>query len=415
MPAGRYHLPEPRSAWRWLALALAALPAAASPATFSTVEPSRVEAGSFYHGATLRVSGTVGERSQVAIRVMGASEHHTFNRRGKIGGVIWGGVEHVTFRHAPSLYAVYTSAALAALGGPELRDRIRIGYDPVAARMDVVGTRADRQEMISHFLQLKESEGLYRLAPGSVRLADAERGRRAFEVSVPLPSTAPAGEIEVAVFELADGGVVGEEVARVRLDRVGMPAWLFGLAHRQSGLFGLLAVALLLATGLAVDLLGSWRRARRPHPAVVVVAGLARGLDDAVLASRRRPRSAKDVERMHARYRIFRALLTVNNELLELLAELEEESSWTSFRHVRVRMGIRALFDGTADMVRLLNELTGNRYFDLANVVSSLRADVTQFLARSPGRGRATGRETRHRPSEALRARTGDSGRPASR
>ena len=32
------------------------------------------------------------------IRIKGASEHHVFNRRGKIGGIIWGGVEHVTFR-----------------------------------------------------------------------------------------------------------------------------------------------------------------------------------------------------------------------------------------------------------------------------------------------------------------------------
>jgi pyruvate,water dikinase len=363
---------------------VAVLPGAAASGTFSTVEPSRVEAGSFYRGATLRISGTIGERSQVAVRVTGASEHHTFNRRGKIGGVIWGGIEHLTFRHAPSVYAVYTSAALATVAGPRLRDQLRLGYEGLAARMDVEGTRADRREMISHFFRLKESEGLYRLAPGAVRLADAERGRRAFEVAIFLPSTAPPGEIEVAVLELADGAVVGEDDARVRLERVGMPAWLFALAHRQSALFGLLAVSVLLATGLAVDLLGSWRRAR-PHPAVVVLAGLARGLDDAVLASRRRPRSARDVERMHARYRLFRALLAVNNELLELLSELEEESSWTSFRHVRVRMGIRALFDGTADMVRLLNELTGDRYFDLANVVSSLRADVSQFLATSPG------------------------------
>ncbi|HZY05247.1 MAG TPA: TIGR02186 family protein [Anaeromyxobacteraceae bacterium] len=386
IPAHRRRFPQLRPAGLGLLLAAAAVPGTAAPGSFSAVEPAQVEAGSFYHGASLHVSGTVGERSQVAIRVTGASEHHTFNRRGKIGGVIWGGVEHVTFRHAPSLYAVYSSAALAAVAAPELRDRLRLGYRSVAARMEVEGTREDREEMISHFVRLKESEGLYRVAPGSVRLGDVERGRRAFEVSMPLPSTAPPGELEVAVLELADGTLLGEDVARVRLDRVGMPAWLFRLAHRQSGLFGLLAVSLLLATGVAVDLLGSWRRARRPHPAVVVLAGLARGLDDAVLASRRRPRSAKDVERMHARYRLFRALLAVNNELLELLGELEEESSWTSFRHVRVRMGIRALFDGTADMVRLLNELTGDRYFDLANVVTSLRADVNQLLARSPAR-----------------------------
>jgi pyruvate,water dikinase len=390
---GARHLPGAAAA-----LALALLPRAAAAGAFSSVEPARVQAGTFYDGATLHVRGSIGERSQVAIRVTGSLEHHPFNRRGKIGGIIWGGVEHVTFRRAPSLYALYTSAALTALAGPAVRDQLQLGYEALGARMDVEGTRVDKREMIAHFVGLKESEGLYRLAPGAVRLADSERGRRAFDVAVRLPATAPPGDIEVTVFELADGAVIGEDAARVQLLRVGMPDYLFRLAHERGGLFGLLAVSVLLATGLAVDVLGSRGGLRRSHPAVVVLAGLARGLDDAVMASRHRPRSSRDVERLHARYRLFRDLLTLNNELLELLSDLEEESSWTSFRHVRVRMGIRALFDGTADMVRVLNEMTGDRYFDLANVVASLRADVTQFLAKPPGGDRefpasARGRE----------------------
>jgi rod shape-determining protein MreC len=141
-------------------------------------------------------------------------------------------------------------------------------------------------------------------------------------------------------------------------------------------------------TGVAVDLLGS-RRSRRPHPAVVLLTGIARGVDDTLLTARRRPRSQDEVERMHARYRLFRTLLALNNEVLENLGELEEESSWTSFRHPRVRMGIRALFDGTADMVGVLNELTSNRYFDLTNVVATLRSDVFKFLEQASEREHA--------------------------
>ena len=45
-------------------------------------------------------------------------------------------------------------------------------------------------------------------------------------------------------------------------------------------------------------------------------------------------------------------------------------------------MGIRALFDGTEDMVQVLNLLTGNRYFDLTNVVAGVRSSVMTFLAK---------------------------------
>ena len=365
-------------------LACSLVPRPGGAETFSSVEPVRISAGTFYGGATLDVRGSIGERSQVAIRVMGPSEHHPFNRRGKIGGIIWGGIEHVTFRDAPSLYAVYTSAALAVVAPPAVRAQLQLGYETLEAHIQVEGTQADKGLMIDQFVRLKEGEGLYRVMPGAAQLEDARNGRRNFHVAVRLPATAPPGAIEVAVFELSEGAVVREETLRVKLERVGLPAYLFRLAHERSTLFGFLAVFVLVATGLAVDLLGSWKATRRRHPAVVALTGFAHGIGTALLAARQRPRSPADVARLHEKYRLFRKFLTLNNELLELLSELEEESSWTSFRHPRVRMGIRALFDGTADMVQVLNELTENRYFDLANVVASVRTDVSDFLAKAP-------------------------------
>jgi pyruvate,water dikinase len=377
-----------------LALALPSLllaaclvsPWPAAGETLFSVEPTHISAGTFYSGATLRVRGRVGERSLVAIRVMGPSEHHTFNRRGKIWGLIWGGVEHVTFHHAPSLYAVYTATALPAVAPADVRARLLLGYETLQARMEVVGTESRKEEMVDSFVRLKEREGLYRLAPGAVHLSEAEGGARAFEATVPLPATAPQGEIEVAVFELRDGALIATDTAHVQLERVGMPAYLFRLAHEHGTFFGLLTVLVLLTAGVVVDLIGSRSTARGRHPVVVAVTTLGREVSGAFTAARVRVRSPEDLARIHAKYRLFQTLLTLNNELLELLSELEEESSWTSFRHPRVRMGIRALFDGTADMVRVLNELAEDRYFDLSNVVASVRADVSAFLAKAPER-----------------------------
>jgi pyruvate, water dikinase len=371
-----------------VALALGSAPGRAAEAgPLASVEPRRLEAGSFYAGGQLRVLGSVDERSNVAIRVTGPPERHAFNRRGKIAGLIWGGIEHVTFENAPSLYAVYTSGALGALAPAAERERLRLGYEALVSHIEVRAKSAsiDKPEMIRQLVRLKEAEGLYQVAPGAVHLGEGAGGRRPFEVSVSLPSTATPGDIEVAVFELAEGRVRREEISTVQLERVGMPAALFRLAHEQGTLFGLVAVFVLVLTGVGVDLVGS-KRSTREHPAVVLLTGLVREVDESVLASRRRPRSQADVDRMHAKYGLFRSLLAINNELLENLADLEEESSWSSYRHARVRMGIRALFDGTADMVAGLNELTGNRYFDLTNVVATLRGDVFKFLEKASER-----------------------------
>ena len=86
-------------------------------------------------------------------------------------------------------------------------------------------------------------------------------------------------------------------------------AFLFRLAHEQGTLFGLLAVLVLVTTGLAVDLIGSWKATRSRHPAVVALKGFARGVrGDALLTARQRPRSAADVERLHEKYKTFRKL-----------------------------------------------------------------------------------------------------------
>ena len=359
----------------------------AGAGTFSTVESTRISAGLFYNGATLRVKGSVAEDSQVVIRIKGASEHHVFNRRGKIGGIIWGGIGHVTFRHAPSFYALYTSASLEATAKQAVRTQLQLGYDPLEAQMDVEGTKADKHLLISHFVRFKESEGLYRIVSGAVHLADPQHRQRVFDVAIPLPASTPPGDLEVAVFEFAGGAVVREETTRVSLERVGLPAYLFRLAHESGLLFGLLALFVTVNTGVAVDFLGRLgRRGLSPNrgPILDVASDLHRLVAEGLFSLRMKPRFPEAVERLHAKYRLFRNLLTLNNELLELLAELEEESSWSSLSHPRVRMGIRALFDGTEDMVQVLNQLTGNRYFDLKNVIASVRADVLGFLERMP-------------------------------
>jgi hypothetical protein len=58
-------------------------------------------------------------------------------------------------------------------------------------------------------------------------------------------------------------------------------------------------------TGVGVDLLGA-RGHKRPHPAVVLLTGVARGVDEAVLPSRLRPRSPEQVDRMVSKYRTSR-------------------------------------------------------------------------------------------------------------
>jgi pyruvate,water dikinase len=365
---------------------------------FSSVKPTYIAAGTFYVGSELQVRGTIDAHSQVAIRVLGPPSPQTFNRRAKIAGLIWGGIEHVTFERAPSLFFLFTSATPTVMADPATRREFKLGYESLEAHIDVEGTQADKREMIVQFVRLKEKEGLYHVAAGSVHLGDAQKGGRDFSVSIPLPAAVPPGDIEVTVLELANGRVVRQNRSPVKIERVGIPAFFAHLAHERSLTFGFFTLFVLVGTGVSIGVLGRPRsarlsgaatgslqpdtaaRAEQPGPFSLIV----HEAKNILLGQRPHLGSPKDLALLHKKYDLFRTLLGLNNELLELLAELEEESSWTSFRHPRVRMGIRALFDGTQDMVQVLNELSDNRYFDLSNVIAGIRRDVSEFFLKAP-------------------------------
>jgi pyruvate, water dikinase len=368
------------------------------------VRPARVSAGMFFAGTTLSVRGTADEASDVVIRVVGPLDLHTYNRRGKIAGLIWGGVEHVTFSDAPSVYGLYTSAALRSITDPDTRVRLGLGLEALRARIRATPPGPDPPRLADDFVKLKQREGLYRLDPGGVQLEDAHGTRRRFHAALAFPATVPPGQFEVTVFQFARGALVATDRRTVDVERVGLPAHLFALAHSHGFLFGVLAVMASIATGLGTGLLANSRRLTRPrrlgaptHPAEAaideaapetpVIGAVLRTLRQALSPHPFGPPPSADLDILRSRYRVFRDLLRVNNEVLELLSELEEESSWTSFSRPKVRMGIRALFDGTTDMVKLLNELTADRYFDLLNVVSGIRGDVMGFLSRLEDEG----------------------------
>ncbi len=132
--------------------------------------------------------------SQVVIRIKGASEHHVFNRRGKIGGIIWGGIEHVTFRNAPSFYAVYTSASLEAAAGPARAGttpaRLRSARGTDGCRGDEGGQAPDDKP----FRAFQRKRGPIPHRTGRRCISRTwSTGSARFDAAVPLPAEHTAG------------------------------------------------------------------------------------------------------------------------------------------------------------------------------------------------------------------------------
>jgi len=341
-----------------------------------------VVAGSFYSGAVVRVHGIVHPSSDVLVLLRGSSEPEVFNRRARVW-FIWGGVGHVTFEDAPSSYLLLTSRTLQAMADPATRKRFQLGLTTLRERIRLTPSRPDAGVLIRDFVRLKEREGLYRVEQGEVTLSDIQQGRREFTADVRLPTTVPPGSLELEVIELRDGKVVNRDVHTVELRRVGMPAFLHRFSLQHPGRFGVITVLAMLVTGLFIGLGGQKKREGEAALFSVIMRATVLRVMRGLRIHVGQP-GERQVALMRAKFREFQTLLSLNNEVLELLADIEEESSWTTFRDARVRMAIRALLDGTMDMVRTLNRLADNRYFDLERVVSSIRKEVATCLENLP-------------------------------
>ena len=87
--------------------------------------------------------------------------------------------------------------------------------------------------------------GLYREKVGRVSFL----GNQLFRAEFELPANVPTGSYQVHVFLLRDGRVVSAQTTPLRVDKVGVEAEVFDFAHKQSALYGVVAILVALMAG----------------------------------------------------------------------------------------------------------------------------------------------------------------------
>jgi uncharacterized protein (TIGR02186 family) len=210
------------------------------------VTPSRAPIGMFYDGVRLTVTQEVESGTDVAVVVTGPTADLPLRRQTRVWHVFWAPGEAVTFKDVPAVYVLQTSAPLAALAPDSVRHRHHIGYATLASTMadDAVG-------LFPELIRLKESEGLFQMAVGSLAVAQ-ETGRDTVVASIQLPARAPPATYRVELFGFRDGRLVIRREGNVEIVRGRLNAVVADLVREYRLLYGLLAVAVAGGAGLFV-------------------------------------------------------------------------------------------------------------------------------------------------------------------
>jgi hypothetical protein len=218
------------------------------------VEPEEIHIGALYDGATLIATGIVPADSEAIVRFMGTTCDLHMKERGKVAGIMWMNLDSITFRGAPSVCLVSSAVDLQGLeanGGASVRV---LRLSGLRGSIQVEAEGGQHQNAIEEFLKLKQKEGLYREMFGNISYGNASEGQKSFRAEVPIPSRLIAGDYVVKLDAVRNGEVIVRSEIPVKVNLVGFPAFLSGLAFDHSALYGILATVIALLAGLGIGL-----------------------------------------------------------------------------------------------------------------------------------------------------------------
>jgi uncharacterized protein (TIGR02186 family) len=215
-----------------------------------SVEPHELEADMFYRGGTVRVTAKVPQGYQVALVCAGNDEQLELKQQGKRLGLLWMSVGEVAFNHVPGLYLLHTSAELEDLAPPHVLEDLGVGFAALRERATGDDGSPPDEELFGELVKLKESEGLFRYAVGSVHTEPLTADTMLATTEFRLPPKAAHGVYQIVAygFREGDGELLG--TGSLRLTRSGAVTFISSLAREHGMLYGLLAVLIAIGAGL---------------------------------------------------------------------------------------------------------------------------------------------------------------------
>lgn len=198
-----------------------------------------------FSGTDVLLFGATDGPGDIILVVRGPIHPQVIRRKGKVGGTVWVNQDYVTFENAPSFYYVASTRPLEDLVGPNTLSRHQIGMENLDLLLSDLTIGESEEEFRSALFRLKQEQGLYSYAPGTV----AQLANRLFRSELHFPSNVPTGTYLVEVYLVRDRDVVNAEITPLIIGKAGFGADLYLFAHEHSAWYGVGAILLAVAAG----------------------------------------------------------------------------------------------------------------------------------------------------------------------
>lgn len=245
-----------RRAFLLIALPLVLLSQTASGESLvSTLSDDAVQITSNFTGEQIVVFGAVSGAPpgdpgyEVAVVAQGPDQDVVVRRKERLLG-IWANRTSHEFAQVPSFYVMHLSGNFSAAHDPAQLSQYRLGVKSLPFVQDA-GTDRTAQQFAEAVIQLKADHALFAEKQNAVEFL----APNVFRTTFFLPSDIPTGEYRVSVYLFRKGAFLAGETQKLRIEKGGFSQQIAGYSGAVPLLYGMVCVALAVATGWLAGLI----------------------------------------------------------------------------------------------------------------------------------------------------------------
>ncbi len=212
--------------------------------------PKSIDISAQYNGMKLYVSGEVRKSENVVVEILGSTKDSHFKQKGKVWGIFWMTVAHLTFKNAPTVFMVSVPGSLLN----SLKD-LGIDFKMVLSKIKIEPEPDNRELILRDFLKLKQKEGLYYIKKGGVHY-EVNGDVKTYQAVFDIPSKMPPGTYNIVVYKLdKNNKIYSKEESSFKVRLVGLPKFISDMAFNHSLLYGVLAVIIAIGAGFLMGVI----------------------------------------------------------------------------------------------------------------------------------------------------------------
>ena len=227
-----------------------------------SVTPDTIRINAFYKGTETAVSADLPiECDGAVVKIQGAEEQTTLKKKGKVY-IFWLNVDDVTISNAPGIYIVNSSGPLKSICAADTRHTLLLGYDALKERIGIQSKNNLSGSEFSDFIKLKEHNSSYQQNTTAQLLPAADKKYNSFNATLHIPPVMPSGDYQILLYYFKDRDLLGKSSTTLKVEKVGVPNYLYSLAFNHPASYGVFACVIAMATGIIMSFIFGSRKKR---------------------------------------------------------------------------------------------------------------------------------------------------------